>query len=94
VFVFEIRDLVVWVLMLAALGVKAFAFVSALLYKPEAYEAAAKLTKVGWALILGIGLAAQLLIPSLFGLLNLIFLVAALVYLADVRPALKELTRR
>ena len=93
-FVFEIRDAVVLVGILATLGVKAFAFVSALLYRPEAYEAAGKLTKVGWSLILGIGLVAHLLMPSLFGLINLVFLVAAFVYLADVRPALKELTRR
>lgn len=81
-------------ILLAMVCVKAFAFFNALLYRPEVYEAAAKLTKVGWCLILGVGLAAQLVLRSPLGLINLVFLVAAFVYLADVRPALRELTRR
>ncbi len=36
----------------------------------------------------------MLLLGSPISFLNLIFLIAALVYLADVRPALLSLTRR
>lgn len=77
------------------LVVKIFTFVNALMFSGEAYEAAGKLTKTAWCLILGIGVAVNvLLLGSPISFLNLIFLIAALVYLADVRPALLSLTRR
>lgn len=77
------------------LVVKIFTFVNALMFSREAYEAAGKLTKPAWCLILGIGVAVNvLLLGSPISFLNLIFLIAALVYLADVRPALLSLTRR
>ncbi|WP_219923859.1 DUF2516 family protein [Nocardioides campestrisoli] len=74
--------------------VKGFAFVTALMFSAEAYEAAGKLTKVAWCAILGLGFATQLILPGPLGILNLAFTIAAFVYLADVRPALKGLTRR
>ena len=75
------------------LAVKGFAFINALTYSTEAYEAAGKLTKQAWCLITGIGFAANVvLMSSTLGIINLVFTVAALVYLADVRPALAEVT--
>jgi len=74
--------------------VKGFAFVTALMFSAEAYEAAGKLAKVAWCAILGLGFATQLILPGPLGILNLAFTIAAFVYLADVRPALKGLTRR
>lgn len=77
------------------LGVKAFAFISAVGFTAEHYDAGNKLTKPAWVAILGIGLAAAVLLGSSpIGLINLAFTVAAFVYLADVRPALSGLTRR
>ncbi|WP_207208647.1 DUF2516 family protein [Nocardioides oleivorans] len=76
-----------------ALAIKGFAFVNALTFSVEAYDAAGKLTKQAWCLITGLGFAAQLvLLGSPLGIINLIFTIAALVYLADVRPALREVT--
>ncbi len=75
------------------LAVKLFAFVNSLLYKPEAYEAAGKLNKPTWSILLGVGAVLQLLGGGL-GILNIVFTVAAFVYLADVRPALSGLKRR
>lgn len=86
--------LVILAATVAAVGVKAFAFVVALTYTEEAYAAAAKLTKVTWGLILGVALVAQLIMPSPLGLLNIVGLVAAFVFLADVRPALRQVTGR
>lgn len=78
---------------LALLVVKVIAFVNSLLHSPQAYEAANKLTKPAWNVILGIGLAVHVIgIPIPF--VNLAFTIAALVYLVDVRPALRSLTRR
>ena len=73
-------------------SLKIFEFVNALLYSNESYVAAGKLTKPAWTFILGLGVAIQLLIAS--GILNIVFTIAAFVYLADVRPALAGLYRR
>lgn len=79
---------------LVLLVVKIFAFVNSLMYSAAAYDAANKLTKPAWMIILGLGLVVQLVMGGPLGLINLAFTVAAFVYLADVRPALASLTRR
>jgi hypothetical protein len=78
----------------ALLAVKIFAFVSALLFSADAYRAAGKWSKHGWVAVTGI--AAFLQAFPLVGLMlvNLALTIAALVYLADVRPALSGLRRR
>jgi uncharacterized membrane protein len=91
--VFAVEGTIWFVIFLVLLVVKAVAFVSALVYPTQAYEATGKLTKPAWSVILGLGLVAQLLMGGL-GIINLIFTVAAFVYLADVRPALREVTPR
>ncbi|KAA1427444.1 DUF2516 family protein [Nocardioides antri] len=90
--VFLIEDYVQLVVFFVLLAVKIFAFASSLLYSAESYVAADKLNKATWCSILGIAVLLQL-IPILF-LINLAATVAALVYLADVRPALAGLRRR
>ena len=81
---------------LLSLGLKAFAFVNALLWPAETYTAAGKLTKPAWLAILGLGLAAQVLLinSSPLNPIHLIATIAAIVFLVDVRPAVSELTRR
>ncbi len=79
---------------LAMFAVQAFAFIDAVSHKPEAYVAADKLTKPAWLIILGIALAAHMLIWSPMSFLNLIGTVAAIVYLVDARPVLRAMTRR
>jgi Na+/H+ antiporter NhaA len=76
------------------LVVKIFAFVNSLVHSNEEYEAAGKLTKTAWTLILGLGVVVQLLLGGPLGLLNIVFTIAAFVYLADVRPAIAGLRRR
>lgn len=82
------------VVLVVLLAIKGFAFVNALTYRAEAYDAAGKLTKPAWCAITGLGFAAQLILisSSPLGIIHLAFTIAALVYLADVRPALKEVT--
>ena len=91
--VFEIQSYLMLALFLALMAVKVFAFVSSLLFSTESYRAAGKLTKPAWCAILGLGLACQFLFSPL-NFINLAFTIGALVYLADVRPALASLTRR
>jgi hypothetical protein len=79
---------------LTLLFVKAFAFLDALRRPAEVFVAADKQTKNLWMLLLGIALVAAVLLPGAFGLINLVGTVAALVYLADVRPAVRALTPR
>ena len=82
------------VVLIVLLAIKGFAFVNSLTYSAEAYNAAGKLTKPAWSAITGLGFAAQLILigSSPLGLIHLVFTIAALVYLADVRPALAEVT--
>ena len=82
-------NLLLTVLGLGALGLKLFALVDACIRPTAAFPAAGKLTKIAWIAIL----AAAVLLggASVLGLFGLIGTVAAIVYLVDVRPAVREL---
>lgn len=73
------------------------ALVDALRHRADAYPAADRRTKNFWLALLGGGLAAQILFPALGGGIMSIFglagIVAAIVYLVDVRRRLAEVTR-
>jgi len=92
--VFEIEGWLTLLVVFVLLAVKIFAFVNCLLFPAEAYEAAGKLTKPAWAIILGLGALISVLAAGMPFLISLAFTIAALVYLADVRPALSGLRRR
>lgn len=92
--IFQAPSLIMSALTLALFVVQAWAFVDALTRRPDAYVAADKLTKPAWLIILGLALAAHMLIWSPLNLLNLVGAVAAIVYLVDARPAMRALTRR
>ena len=83
------------VLGLVALGCEVFALADALRHRPDAYVAAGKRTKTFWTVVLGVALAIGVFVVfrvlSLFGI---IAFVAAAVYLADVRPALRSVSGR
>ena len=91
--VFEIQGWILSVVSIVLFAVHAWAFIDAVSHRAEAFPAAGKMTKAAWATILGLALAAHMLIWNPISLLNIIGTVAALVYLTDVRPALRELTR-
>lgn len=93
-FTFAIENAASLALTLALFGVKAFAFVDATTRQSEVFPAANKQTKGFWMLILGLFLLQHVIFWPVWGLLSLIGTVAALVYLLDVRPAVRELTRR
>lgn len=91
--IFDLQNSVYVLVFFVLLAVKIFAFVNSLLYSAESYEAAGKLTKPAWSLILGLAVLVQLLPIGLF-IFNIAFTVAAIVFLVDVRPALAGLRRR
>ena len=74
---------------LALLAIKLFALVDACTHQEAAYQAAGKLSKTGWVVILLLAL-----LVGWFGFLSIVGLIAAIVYLVDVRPALRQLRRR
>ncbi|HEY6932948.1 MAG TPA: DUF2516 family protein [Marmoricola sp.] len=90
VFAFEsgVIQILTWVM----LAVELWALVDAVIRPSQAYVAADKLTKPAWLVILGLAFACTLLLPMLF--LEIAAVVAACVYLLDVRPALSSVTRR
>lgn len=92
--VFAIQSTFMTLVTLALFAVQAWTFVDALGRQPDAFVAADKLTKPAWLIILGLAVAAHMLIWNPLSLLNLIGAVAAIVYLVDVRPALRTLTGR
>ncbi len=86
------QELVVFVLYWGVLALTVWAFVDALIRPANGFVAAGKLTKPGWAAITGL---ATLIIfwqgPMSF--LGLPAVIAAVVYLVDVRPAVRGLRR-
>jgi hypothetical protein len=84
-------EFVIWVILLA---VKIFALADALIRKDALYVAADKQNKAFWLVMLAVFLALHIVLPSPIHILNLIGTVAALVYLADVRPTLQSMHQR
>ena len=91
--IFEIESYLTLVMMFVLLSVTIFAFINSLLYSAESYVAAGKLTKPTWNIILGLAVVLQLIPAGLF-IVRIALIIAALVYLVDVRPALVGLRRR
>ena len=75
------------VLSLGALVLKIWALADAVYRPAPAYVAAGKLTKLAWVAILAV--AVLLTGGDFLGLLGLVAVVAAIVYLVDVRPAVR-----
>jgi hypothetical protein len=92
--VWDIELYVQFALFLGMAVLEIFALVDALLRPAAAYVAAGKLTKPAWLLILALALVTCLAFRSPMSILGLIGLVGSGVYLADVRPAIAEITRR
>jgi hypothetical protein len=91
---FEIENSILLLVSFALLFVKGFAFVDAVTRRPEVFPAADKQTKAMWLILLSVALVAHLVFWNPIGILNLAGTVVALVYLLDVRPAVRALTRR
>lgn len=77
------------VIYLAVMALSAFTLVNAAIHREDAYRAAGKMTKQGWIIILSVVLAIDFLAP---GFLSIIGVAVAIVYLVDVRPALKQVS--
>ncbi|WP_404385104.1 DUF2516 family protein [Knoellia locipacati] len=81
-------------LTIAALALEVFAFVHALKTRPDAFVAAGKRTKNFWLAVTGVAMLLGFISMGGLGLLAIIGVVAAGVYLADVRPAVETVQGR
>ena len=78
---------------IAVLALTVFALIDALRHRPDAFTAAGKLTKPIWSAILGVAaIIAFIVVFSPLNIFGILCVVAAGVYLADVRPALRNIT--
>lgn len=75
---------------LALVALSVWAFADAVVRRAAAFPAAGKLTKPAWLAILGVCVVVSLLGSGVFGLLGIAVAVASIVYLVDVRPAVRE----
>jgi Protein of unknown function (DUF2516) len=83
-------------LALAAFVVEAWAFIDAIIRPAQAFAAVGKLSKKLWLIILGVAFVLGLYSAAYggaTGLLSVAAFVAAAIYLADVRPKVKEFGR-
>ncbi|MFE7778587.1 DUF2516 family protein [Streptomyces sp. NPDC057445] len=80
---FLFLNLAMLLLAVVALGVAAFA-------REDAYRAADKQTKMFWLIMLGVTVAVNLFVPFLF--LQIAGLIATIVFMVDVRPALQQVS--
>ena len=89
----SVQGLVYAVLFYAALALTVWAFADALIRPAAGYVAAGKLTKPGWAAILGLSVLVIVVFQTPLSFLGLPAVIAAVVYLVDVRPTVRGVQR-
>jgi hypothetical protein len=89
----SLQDVLMLIIGVLAVGVEIFALVDAIRQRTDAFTAAGKLTKPLWLAILAVATAIGVIFVRMpFNIFNLIAFVAAGVYLADARPAIKAIS--
>lgn len=78
-------------LSLALIALSAFALVDAMIRREDAYRAADKQNKTFWLIILAIAFIVSWLFP-IMSFLPIIGLIATIVYIVDVRPAVRQIS--
>ncbi|WP_058234576.1 DUF2516 family protein [Devriesea agamarum] len=99
--VFQIQQWIFVILGVGMFALQIWAFINALRFRPDAYVAAGKRTKVFWSVLTGVAMLIGFIsLPYPIGggnslmFLNVIAAAAAGVFLADVLPALKRVMGR
>ncbi|WP_327344963.1 DUF2516 family protein [Streptomyces europaeiscabiei] len=78
-------------LKIVLMALAAFGLFDAAFRREDAFRAADKQTKVFWLVILGIALIVSYLF-SILSFLPIIGVIASIVYIVDVRPAVKQVS--
>ncbi len=98
--VWNVESWISLVVFVAAAGFELYALCDAIVRPAQAFTATDKLTKQAWLLLLGLAVVTCFAFYSVqsfrspLGILGVAGLVIAGVYMADVRPALRQATRR
>ncbi len=79
------------ILKIVMMALAAFGLFDAAFRREDAFRAADKQNKVFWLIILGIALVVSYLF-SLLSILPIAGVIASIVYIVDVRPALKQVS--
>ena len=89
------QSLVLLVLGSLAFVMQVFALVDAVRHRPDAFVAASKRTKQFWVIVLAVATALGFVsVTNPLNIFSLLAVVAAGIYLADVRPALRQVSGR
>ncbi|MET9549527.1 MULTISPECIES: DUF2516 family protein [unclassified Streptomyces] len=80
-----------WLLSLALILFSGFALIDAAVRREDAYRAADKKTKPFWLIILGLAFVVNLIF-NILSFLPILGLIATIVYMVDVRPAIRQIT--
>jgi ABC-type branched-subunit amino acid transport system permease subunit len=78
-------------LKIVLMALAAFALVDAAIRREDAFRAADKQNKMFWLIILGIALVVSYLF-SILSILPIAGVIASIVYIVDVRPAVKQVS--
>jgi hypothetical protein len=87
-----VQSWLLFVLFLGVLALQLWALVDCITRKAPAFPAAGKLTKATWLLLNALALVLVLLWQDVTNLLSFISIIISSVYLADVRPAVREIS--
>jgi hypothetical protein len=87
--VFGASNALIWLVDTAVLVLQVWAAVDCVIRPAEAFIAAGKLTKPAWLAITVVALVLGL-VTLPFSIFGIVATVASIVYLVDVRPAVKE----
>lgn len=80
------------VLLVACLIIDVWAFISCLTQRSDAFAAIGTLPKGAWlAIIGGLTLITALFTPSAIGIIGLVAVTAAAIFLLDVRPRIRDI---
>jgi hypothetical protein len=91
----DLQSLIALAFGVAALGLSVFGLVDAVRHRPDAFTAAGKASKNIWLAVLGVAVLLSFAsLGSGFSLTWILAMVAAGVYAADVRPALRKVIGR
>ncbi|MFF2653764.1 DUF2516 family protein [Streptomyces sp. NPDC058045] len=82
---------VMWLLNVALIVFSGFALFDAAIRREDAYRAVGKQTKPFWLIILALAFVVSLVFPIL-SFLPIIGLIAVIVYIVDVRPAIRSIS--
>ncbi len=88
----SIESWLLFVLLIGVLALQVWAVVDCASRKAPAFPAAGKLTKPTWLLLTIVSLAVVFLLHNVINLVSYIAIIVSSVYLADVRPAVREIS--